>query len=113
MHLRQQPHNPLAHRIQIRINHFQCPWRLIHIKMPVKGYLITDNTDLTVLLIALVGIDPGIRHMGCHFPVKVGFDQDAGADGRVEGNILVIPQIAIGLEFNDFVFVFKSTVHSG
>ena len=48
--------------------------------------------------------------MGSHFPVEVGFDQFTGGYGRIKGNILVIPQVAISLELDDFAFVGECAV---
>jgi len=64
MHLTQQLHNLCTHLIQIRINLGQIPWRLIYIEMAVERDLIPDNTDLTIFVIPLAGVDPGFRYMG-------------------------------------------------
>ncbi|MNR50352.1 hypothetical protein D3C85_1698580 [compost metagenome] len=72
---------------------------MVLVEVPVKGDFITDDADLLVLRIFLAGIYPSIGHMGLHFFKKVGFVAGVNRLARVEGDVFVVAQFAVGLVF--------------
>ena len=59
------------HLLQIRVDGFQRPGGLVLVEVAIEVDLVADDAHLAVLLVLLAPVNPGIRHMGRHFPLEV------------------------------------------
>ena len=110
MHLAQKVHDLFAHRVQIGVDFFERARRLVLIEVAVERDFVTDDADLAVLGVALVGGDPGIGHMRLHFLDEVGFVDLIHAAARFERDVLEVAQLAVSLVFDNFLADAKQAV---
>jgi hypothetical protein len=66
------------------------------VEVAVEGDLVAHDADLAVEGVGLVGIDPGIWDVREDFLFDVGFVERVDGLAGIEGDVLVVPEVAIG-----------------
>lgn len=99
-----------ADSIQIGVDLKQIAWRLVLVKVAIKGDFVTDDTNLTILGIAFASINPGVRYVRLHFLDEICLVYGVDRSIRVESDVFKVTQFAIGLVFDNFTIDGKQPI---
>ena len=80
------------------------------VEVAIKRDLVADDADLVVERVLLVGIDPCVCNMRQDFLFKVGFIERVDGLAGVEGDVLVVAQVTVGLVFDDLSILCEASV---